>query len=106
MTTALQKYHSDQLSEIGLLPKALMLLRSDSLERIQDSNPPRPHRPKLAAGALIPRGMPITGNARCCARAASDHAAAAPPSVAKNFRRPMWLAMCPLRLGVFHAMEE
>jgi len=28
-----------------------------------------------------------------CARAASGHAAAAPPSVAKNFRRPMWLAM-------------
>jgi hypothetical protein len=35
---------------------------------------------------------PITGTA-CCARAASGHAAAAPPSVAKNFRRPMWLAM-------------
>jgi hypothetical protein len=32
--------------------------------------------------------------ADCCARAASGHAAAAPPrSVAKNFRRPMWLAM-------------
>ena len=29
----------------------------------------------------------------CCARAASGHAAAAPPSAAKNFRRPMWLAM-------------
>jgi hypothetical protein len=28
----------------------------------------------------------------CCPRAASGHAAA-PPSVAKNFRRPMWLAM-------------
>ena len=28
----------------------------------------------------------------CCARAASGHAAA-PPSVAKKFRRPMWLAM-------------
>jgi hypothetical protein len=28
----------------------------------------------------------------CCARAASGHAAT-PPSVAKNFRRPMWLAM-------------
>jgi hypothetical protein len=35
---------------------------------------------------------PITGNADCCARAASGQAAA-PPSVAKNFRRPMWLAM-------------
>jgi hypothetical protein len=29
----------------------------------------------------------------CCARAANGHAAAAPPSVAKDFRRPMWLAM-------------
>jgi len=36
---------------------------------------------------------PTTGIADCCARAASGHAAAAPPSVAKNFRRPMWLAM-------------
>src|SRR5262245_27229417 len=36
---------------------------------------------------------PITGIAGCCARAASGHAAAAPPSVAKNFRRAMWLAM-------------
>jgi hypothetical protein len=35
---------------------------------------------------------PITGTAGCCARAASGHVAA-PPSVAKNFRRPMWLAM-------------
>jgi hypothetical protein len=32
----------------------------------------------------------ITGIAGCCARAASGRAtAAAPPSVAKNFRRPM-----------------
>src|SRR5262249_33313452 len=29
----------------------------------------------------------------CCAPAASGQAAAAPPSVAKNFRRSMWLAM-------------
>jgi hypothetical protein len=35
--------------------------------------------------------LPLIGPA-CCARAASGHAAA-PPSVAKNFRRPMWLAM-------------
>jgi hypothetical protein len=34
-------------------------------------------------------GTPITGFAVCCARAASGHAAAAPPSEAKNFRRPM-----------------
>jgi len=36
---------------------------------------------------------PITGIVGCCARAASGHAAPAPPSVAKNFRRPMKLAM-------------
>jgi hypothetical protein len=35
---------------------------------------------------------PITGIAAGCARAASGHVAAA-PSVAKNFRRSMWLAM-------------
>jgi hypothetical protein len=35
---------------------------------------------------------PTTGIAGCCARAASGHAAA-PPSVTKNFRRSMWLAM-------------
>jgi hypothetical protein len=29
----------------------------------------------------------------CCARAASGHATAAPPSAAKNFRRLMSLAM-------------
>jgi len=42
-----------------------------------------------------------TGIAGCCARAAIGHAAAAPPSVAKNFRRPMWLAMCPSDWGSF-----
>jgi hypothetical protein len=36
--------------------------------------------------------VPITGIAGC-ARTASGHATAAPPSVARNFRRPMWLAM-------------
>jgi hypothetical protein len=36
---------------------------------------------------------PTTGIAGCCALAASGHATAAPPSVAKNFRRSMWLAM-------------
>jgi hypothetical protein len=36
---------------------------------------------------------PITGIAGCRARAANDQAAAPPSSVAKNFRRPMWLAM-------------
>jgi hypothetical protein len=40
----------------------------------------------------------------CCARAASGHAASAPPGVAKNFRRSMWLAIVTLRSGVIHAI--
>jgi hypothetical protein len=32
---------------------------------------------------------PITGIDGCCARAASGQAILVPPSVAKNFRRPM-----------------
>ena len=32
---------------------------------------------------------PMVGTFGCCARAASGHAATAPPSVARNFRRPM-----------------
>jgi len=47
-------------------------------------------RPRRASTNGTSRG--VTGIAGCCARAASGHAAAAPPSVAKNFRRPMWLA--------------
>jgi hypothetical protein len=47
----------------------------------------------------------MTGIAGCCARAAQGHAVA-PPSVAKNFHRSMWLAMVTLRLGVIHAMER
>jgi hypothetical protein len=43
-----------------------------------------------ALGEAVLR-KPITGIVGCCARAASVHAVA--PSVAKNFRRPMWLAM-------------
>jgi len=35
----------------------------------------------------------MVGTFGCCARAASGHVAAAPQSVAKNFRRLMWLAM-------------
>jgi hypothetical protein len=61
---------------------------------------PNAHRLKvlLEEGAssfhlLAELTKPTTGIADCCARAASGHAAAAPPSVAKNFRRPMWLAM-------------
>jgi hypothetical protein len=36
----------------------------------------------------LPR-TPITRVVACCARAERGHAAAAPPSIAKNFRRPM-----------------
>jgi hypothetical protein len=46
----------------------------------------------MVSGDLVSRN-PITGVAGCCARATSGHVAAAPPSVAKNFRRSMWLAM-------------
>src|SRR6516225_12230013 len=43
---------------------------------------------------------PTTGIAGCCARTASGHAAAvALPSVAKNFRRSIWLAMRPPPVG-------
>src|SRR5262249_53231146 len=44
----------------------------------------------------------ITGISGCCACAASGHAAAPPSSAAKSFRRAMWLAMLPLRVGVIH----
>jgi hypothetical protein len=36
---------------------------------------------------------PTTGIAGCCARAASGHAAAAPPSSVMNSRRPMKAVM-------------
>ena len=49
-------------------------------------------RPSAPAGDVASR-KPITGTAGCCARAASGQVAAATPSVAKNFRRSMWLAM-------------
>jgi hypothetical protein len=45
---------------------------------------------------LLPRALKcvrFSAIADCCARTVSGHAAAAPPSVAKNFRRSMWLAM-------------
>jgi hypothetical protein len=44
-------------------------------------------------GTAKPLRKPITDIAGCCARAARGHVTAAPPSVAKNFRRSMWLAM-------------
>ena len=40
---------------------------------------------------------PTIGIAGCCARAASGHATATPPSVNMNSRRRMWIAMRPSR---------
>src|SRR5262249_24708791 len=57
--------------------------------------------PKCGQTMNVTLRNPITGAAGCCARAASGQAAAAPPSVAKNFRRPMWLAMSPSGWGSF-----
>jgi hypothetical protein len=52
-----------------------------------------PHR-RGKSSANECAGSLSTGLAGCRARAASGHAVTAPPrSVAKNFRRPMWLAM-------------
>src|SRR5580704_1791824 len=39
---------------------------------------------------------PITGIGDCCARAASGHAAAAPPRADMNCRRPMSIVICPV----------
>jgi hypothetical protein len=50
------------------------------------------HRDRVGTHLEKAPRYPITGIAGCCARAASGHAVA-PPSVAKNFRRPMQLAM-------------
>jgi hypothetical protein len=45
------------------------------------------------SGVLESRN-PTTGMlGRCSAHAASGQATTAPPSAAKNFRRPIWLAM-------------
>src|SRR5262249_40564346 len=44
-----------------------------------------------------PLRNPITGIVGCCARAASGQAAAAPTSVARNFRRPMVTVIRPSR---------
>jgi hypothetical protein len=42
-----------------------------------------------ASGVTVPKNPMVGSLVRCCARDASGHAAAAPPSVAKNFRRRM-----------------
>jgi hypothetical protein len=41
------------------------------------------------AAETVPKTPIIGSTPVCCARVASGHAAAAPPSEAKNFRRPM-----------------
>src|SRR5262249_54649173 len=70
--------------------------------RLCETRSPRPHtRPSLKAATRWAHSTadpllrnPIAGIAGCCACAARGHAAAAlPSSVAKNFRRAMWLAM-------------
>src|SRR5262249_24996676 len=58
-------------------------------------SPPRTAIP--AATAIMPRAVCLLAMrlpSRCLLdHSYCGHAAAAPPSVAKNFRRPMWLAM-------------
>src|SRR5438128_6999610 len=54
-------------------------------------------RPAHRSGDALPR-KPITGIAGCCARTASGHAAAAPPSSVMNLRRLMQgMAVLPRR---------
>src|SRR5262249_11402231 len=48
---------------------------------------------------------PIIGIVACCARAASGHAAAVPPSVTTNSRRRIWIAMWASRERHTQAME-
>jgi hypothetical protein len=51
-------------------------------------------RPQRTASFAVPINTKIRRiRSDCCARAASGHAATALPSVAKNFRRSMWLVM-------------
>jgi hypothetical protein len=65
-----------------------MTLLADDLELLR--HPVDEQRQRLAREARVRRGGSMVGSlADCCARAASGHAAAAPPSVAKNFRRGM-----------------
>jgi hypothetical protein len=51
--------------------------------------PPETVQPGVSDSGDPEFRYPITGMAACCARAASGHATAAPPSVAKNIRRSM-----------------
>ena len=52
-----------------------------------------------ASQSMSCRGTRSPASLGCCARAASGHAAAAPPSVNMNSRRRMWIAMRPSRRG-------
>jgi hypothetical protein len=58
--------------------------------RSRSASSPRTTSQPLFCGHFV--GAADHRHRRLCARAARGHATA-PPSVAKNFRRPMWLAM-------------
>src|SRR5437016_8923092 len=56
-----------------------------------------------SSGLILPiTSTPMVGTFGCCARAASGHAAAAPPSSVMNSRRLMWTgyACCAFLLSV------
>src|SRR5262249_51235208 len=98
-------------------PKSTNALIARSRSKRQRHDPPTAKGDNHCANAAIRRGdsgssaaVDISTPRRgipppCCALAARGHDAAAPPSMAKNLRRRMWLAMVTLRLGVIHAME-
>src|SRR5262245_53078411 len=64
--------------------RAAAPLEKEVAETLRQPWPVNGHR-----GTVPLKRKLVTGIAVCCARAASCHAAAAPPSVAKNFRRAM-----------------
>src|SRR5262245_5345765 len=56
---------------------------------------------RFCSGLILPiTNTPMVGTFGCWARAASGHVAA-PPSVAKNFRRSMWDCQRPSAWGSF-----
>ena len=58
-----------------------------------------PLYPKCWTGKLTAAAEILYAIAGCCARAASGHAATAPPSAASNSRRPMVTVIRPSRQG-------
>jgi hypothetical protein len=93
-------YDSTRLSNIGIGHGAIDAGGGYTYFNPQTGQPSSCSRcAKAATHGLQADGVPAPKNPMvgslpaCCARAASGHATAAPPSVAKNFRRPMWLAM-------------